>query len=317
LYKLFSLSLMLSSVLISTTSCEPPRESSLRTDVDQQALLEQRDSAADFQAARERGLLAWRERDSREKVEEAITHFETAAGCSPTEKEFGAKKRAMVDVLLKLSEAHYFMGNAHMAFDERKESNRKDLRDRFEQGLTAAEQAMVLLDKDVAGMLAGKEKAMNSGVGEVPDEVLPALYWYAVNLGEWSRHAGPRQAMRYRERVRIAMEVVQRRLPNYDNGGPDRFLGVYHSRFPASGGDPRRSEAAFKESLELSPNYFDTRFRYALHYAVLVQERELFERQLRRVLETPATVVPELEPENKLAQEHARRLMAKSDQLFF
>ena len=168
-----------------------------------------------------------------------------------------------------------------------------------------------------ADMLAGKEKSMGANVGAVPDEVLPALYWYAANLGEWSRHAGPRQAMLYRERVRIAMEVIQRRLPNYDNAGADRFLGIYHSRFPASGGDPKRSEEAFKQSLELSPNYFDTRFRYALHYAVLVQEREIFERQLRRVLETPATVVPELEPENKLAQEHARRLMAKADQLFF
>jgi tetratricopeptide (TPR) repeat protein len=308
---------MLLGVLISTPSCQPPRESALHKTTEQQALLEQRDSAADFQAARERGILAWRERDSREKVEEAISHYETATGCSPTEKELGAKKRAMVDVLLRLSEAHYFMGNAHMAFDERKESNRKDLRDRFEKGLTAAEQAMVLLDKDVADMLAGKEKSMGANVGAVPDEVLPALYWYAANLGEWSRHAGPRQAMLYRERVRIAMEVIQRRLPNYDNAGADRFLGIYHSRFPASGGDPKRSEEAFKQSLELSPNYFDTRFRYALHYAVLVQEREIFERQLRRVLETPATVVPELEPENKLAQEHARRLMAKADQLFF
>ena len=305
--------LALSLALI--TSCEPPRESSLRTE--QQPLLEQGDSAQEFQTSLERGLVAWRSRDSREKVEEAIAHFEDATRCSPAEKEPGAKARVMVDTLLKLSEAHYFIGHTHMEFDGRKESNRKDLRDRFEKGLTAAERALVLIDKDTAALLSGDEKEMRRGLTQIPDDAIPALYWYAVNLGEWSRHAGPRHMMRYRERVKLAVEVVQRRMPNHDHAGADRFLGIYHSRFPASGGDPRRSEAAFKESLELSPNYFDTRFRYALHYAVLVQERELFERQLRRILETPASVVPELEPENKLAQDHARDLLTKADQLFF
>ncbi len=117
--------------------------------------------------------------------------------------------------------------------------------------------------------------------------------------------------------IKATMDQMVARNGTYFHGAPHRYFAVYHTKVPIGSGDPPKSKASFEKSLEIAPNYLATRVLMAEALGQLTQNPKMFEIQLRKVLETPADVIPELTPENTLEQKKAARLLKKKADLFY
>jgi hypothetical protein len=141
------------------------------------------------------------------------------------------------------------------------------------------------------------------------------MYWYAVNLGKWSRAKGIAALLGNKDRVKGVLERVLALEETFFHGAPHRYFGVYWSLLPV-GRDLDKSKQHFERSLAIAPNYVGTKVLMAESYAVKKQDRALFAKLLDEVLATPDAVIPELVPETRIEKDKARELKAKIDDLF-
>lgn len=150
-------------------------------------------------------------------------------------------------------------------------------------------------------------------------EDVPALFWLGQCWGGWLMLSldNPR-AFADISKVEWTMQRVLELDGTFQYGGAHMFLGAYYgSRSKLLGGDPEKSRHHFAESLKVSGDRFlMNRLMYAKTYAVQVQDRKLFEQQLKMVLETPAEILPEKRLANEVARLKAKRLLELADDIF-
>ncbi|HET7754394.1 MAG TPA: TRAP transporter TatT component family protein, partial [Anaeromyxobacteraceae bacterium] len=102
-----------------------------------------------------------------------------------------------------------------------------------------------------------------------------------------------------------------------DHGGPARALGAWYAALPAgSGGGAKKSRTWFDRALKVAPSYLLTKVEEARTYAVLVQDRALFERLLGEVASFDLDKAPAIRRENAVAKREAKTLRARADRLF-
>jgi tetratricopeptide (TPR) repeat protein len=103
---------------------------------------------------------------------------------------------------------------------------------------------------------------------------------------------------------------------DYDGAGPDRFLAdAWATASTTAGGDLERAREHFEYALHAAPDHFATRVLYALDYATKVQDRELFETELQRVLDSDPGGA-DVAAENVVEQHRAQLALARMPQLF-
>lgn len=153
---------------------------------------------------------------------------------------------------------------------------------------------------------------------EMDADDVPALFWTAYG---WASAINvSRDDMGMIADLPTALAMAHRCFeldPAFYHHGPELFLANVYAGFPEGlGGNPEKGrqiyERVIRESHEadLLPIYM-----LAATYAVQTQNRELFERLLHKVLETPDTVkVHRLT--NAIARRRARRLLARVNDLF-
>jgi hypothetical protein len=114
------------------------------------------------------------------------------------------------------------------------------------------------------------------------------------------------------------MEWVQGREPGFFYGGPSLYFGVYYGSFPpALGGKPALAKEYFDRARGAGQGKFlMTDVLYARVYAVVTQDRGLFEDLLKRVVEAPSDLLPEQALANSVAKKRARQLLARAEELF-
>jgi predicted anti-sigma-YlaC factor YlaD len=106
--------------------------------------------------------------------------------------------------------------------------------------------------------------------------------------------------------------------PKFYNGGAAMTLGtIYAAQGKAMGGDPDAAKKYFEEAMAASDGKFLlTKVMYARFYGVVIQDRALFEKTLKQVIETPASVYPEFRLANELAHKRAKRYLAHAEDYF-
>jgi hypothetical protein len=83
------------------------------------------------------------------------------------------------------------------------------------------------------------------------------------------------------------------------------------------GGDPQKAGALFQEVIgQTKGRYLMAQVLYARYYATVTLDRALYEKTLKQVLATPASVWPEQRLANELARRRAARYLALADDLF-
>jgi hypothetical protein len=246
---------------------------------------------------------AWAGRGDRAALESAIGFWEQALGSRPDD---GA-------TLARLSRAYYFLADGHL----RKLGTKSDAYlGTFEKGTAAAERALAASSPAFKAKVVGGEP-VEQAIQVVGREGLEAMYWYAVNLGKWSRAKGFAATLGNKDRVKGVMTRALALDPGFFHAAPHRYFGAFYSVAPGfAGGDVNKSKEHFETSLKLAPNYAGTKILMAETYATKVQDAGLFDRLLAEVLAMPDGAIPGLEPETRVEKEKALELKAKREELF-
>ena len=224
-----------------------------------------------------------------------------------------------IDTYARLARAYFLLAESVYAIEAAKdERSREPMLAAYERGLTFAERGLWLSSEPfrerlAAGALPGDAAAV-LGKGAVP-----LLYWFAVNLGKWSRGRGLLATAYHRHCVRKIMLRIIAVDRGYWYGGADRYLGAYYAfKSSLTGGDLVRSRAHFDAALRVAPQHLGTRVLMAeIYYGKRQRDSVHFVATLKGVLAASTKSIPGLEPEQWLAQRRAHELLKQADEFFF
>ena len=101
----------------------------------------------------------------------------------------------------------------------------------------------------------------------------------------------------------------------FGSGAAPRYFGAAALKVPV-GKDPEKSLKMFKESMEIAPNYLDTKLLYAEFYLVYQGEEDEFRKVLEEVVATADDVIPDIVPETKNAKRIAAQMLENVEDYF-
>lgn len=291
-----SLSLSVSLV----AGCATTREAQWNEDDQDANAVDAGDQAATLVSE---GDALWAERFEQAKLEQALVKWEEAAKLEPSG-----------DLYVKLSRGHYFLGDTHHALA----GNVEKRDDHYTKGLDFAERALKLQAPEfVAAMKNGARH--RDAITQAPKEAVPAMYWYSTNMGKWAATKGFATMLRYKDDIKATMDHVMALSPDYFYAAPYRYFGAYEARTAGmAGGSLEKSEKMFQEAAEKAPDYLGTKVLWAEYLTVKQgpDGKQKYKALLEEVLAADPSVVPELEPENRMEQAKAKALLAKIDDMF-
>jgi hypothetical protein len=164
-------------------------------------------------------------------------------------------------------------------------------------------------------MVGGQKHA--AAIKLAPKEAVPAMYWYASNLGKWASTKGFTTVLKYKDDIKATMDHVKALDDTYFYAGPFRYFGAFEARTAGiAGGSLEKSKENFQKAVTMAPNYLGTKVLWAEFLCTKQQDKEMYKKLLDEVLAADAAVDPEILAENKLEQEKAKKLLAKIDDNF-
>ncbi len=254
-----------------------------------------------LKATIEEGEALWKDRSDKTALQAAINKWESAAA-----------KSADADLFAKIARAHYLLGDGFHGL----EGNAEQRDSEYQLGLDWATKALKLAAPEFAKAMA-EGKKHSEAIVLAPKESVAAAYWYATNLGKWAAARGFATRLRYKDDVKATMDNIKKLDEMFFHAAPYRYLGSFEALTAGlAGGSLEKSEEHFKKGVELAPNYFGTKVLWAEYLCVKRQDKAMFKQLLDEVVAGNASVVPEIEPENKIEQQKAKKLLAKIDDLF-
>lgn len=146
----------------------------------------------------------------------------------------------------------------------------------------------------------------------------PALYWAGLAWGSTIANSGG--DMNMLADAPLARSLLERSVeldPSYADAGGLGVLGTVEATFPELfGGDLNKARAYYDRALELCNrrNHLIV-LSYAKTYAVAKQDRELFVKLLREILEAPDQG-DDVRMNNKVARHRAKRYIQRVDDWF-
>ncbi|MEE9259278.1 MAG: TRAP transporter TatT component family protein [Nitrospinaceae bacterium] len=168
----------------------------------------------------------------------------------------------------------------------------------------------------LSGLVLGELK---QALARVEKEQISSLFWAGQCWGGWLMLSmDDPEAFADISKVEQVMVRALELDETYHYAGPHLFLGVFYGgRSRLLGGNAEKARFHFERSLELTENrYLLAHFLYAKTYAVQNQDRELFDRLLDTVSQTPSEVLSKQRLANEVAKLKAENLSRRADELF-
>jgi hypothetical protein len=247
------------------------------------------------------GDTLWNERGDKAKLIQALDKWEAAAATAPT-----------AELYAKLARGHYLLGDGYYVLDGNNEARDAE----YQKGLDAATKGLKLSAPEFAKAMAeGKKHA--EAIQLAGKDAIPAMYWYASNLGKWAASKGFATRLRYKDDIKATIDHIKAMDENFFYAAPYRYLGGYEAATAGlAGGSLEKSQEYFAKSVEMAPNYLGTKVLWADFLCTKKQDKDTFKKLLDEVVAADPAAAPEIEPENKIEQEKAKKLLAKIDDLF-
>lgn len=290
---------VLASVLLLTAGCPAPRQQGqtiTRTSLDAPA-------AEKHKALVAEGDALWLERLDETKLRGAIAKWEAAT----------ALKGDDAATLLKLARGYYLLADGFLSFDPAKVD---EFLATHQKGMQAAEKGLLAHSPEFEKQRSLGAK-MENAVEVVEKDGVPYLYWYATNLGKWAKFKGIQETLAHKDTIFKTVSRVEKLDPEYFYGGADRYFGSYYAVAPTfAGGDVEKSRTYFEAAIKRAPAYLATHVLIADLLAPKKQDRALFERELKLVLEAPVDAIPELVPEQTIEKKKAEKLLKEIEDKF-
>ncbi len=230
------------------------------------------------------------------------------------------------DLLLKGAEM-----NATFAFAFIEKEDQDWARELYRKARDYAMRGLATEDETLHAALTAKdaktrEAALKPALAAADEDDVRAVFWTAFAWGGLINMSRSDIAAAADLPLVVAMmERVAELDPDYNFAGSHLFLGVYHARAGRTlGGDPKRSEAHFREVFKRTRDRFLIAYElYAEYTCVALGETEPeraraeFTRALTHVVAAPADIDPEQRLANAIAKERAAALLPQLDDLIF
>ena len=145
------------------------------------------------------------------------------------------------------------------------------------------------------------------------------LFWTAMPLaGAVNLSKEDVEMIAWMPKAKAIMARVLELEPGYYDAAPHMIFGaLYGSMGKMLGGDPDKAKKHFEKALELTNRRFLlVQVMYAMTAAVQSQDRPLFDKLLKGVLEAELSIYPQQKLANVAAKRRAKRLLARADELF-
>ena len=153
-----------------------------------------------------------------------------------------------------------------------------------------------------------------SALSIAPKDLVPGMYWWATNKLWYLNNKPAIERINHRELLEIIMHRIISLEPDYLYGGPYRFFGVFYSRIP--GVEISQSKNYFQKAIASSPNYFGNKVQMAEFFHQKAENRNLFNSQLKSIIDINPSIDPRVIPENIFYQKRAKQLLVQEDTLF-
>jgi hypothetical protein len=252
------------------------------------------------------GDALWAERGTEAKLQEALAKWEAAIKLAPS-----------AELATKLARGHYLLGDTHYAL-----ADKTDARDaEYQLGLDWANEALKIVAPEYAAAKAAGKPHIEA-IKLAPKEAVPAMYWFATNLGKWAAGKGLVTRLKYKDDLFATMTHVKALDDQFFYAAPWRYFGSYEAVASGiAGGDLNKSRENFDKAIALAPNYLGSRVLYAELYCTKMVKDEVegkakFKRLLDEVIAADPAAEPEITAENGLEQQKAKKLLARIDDLF-
>lgn len=145
------------------------------------------------------------------------------------------------------------------------------------------------------------------------------LYWAALNWFGWiGINMNTPEALADIPRVAAMLEFVNTLDRTYENGTVHAVLAsLYALQSKADGSDPEKARQEFENAFLYTGNsILAVHVLYARYYATLIQDKQLFEKTLKQVLDTPASQYADKTFVNEVARRKAAALLSNVDAVF-
>lgn len=253
----------------------------------------------------------WKQRADKAKLAAALAKWEEAAKVAPN-----------AELAAKLARGHYLMGDGFLSLED--DAAGRDAE--YQKGLDWATTALKLAAPEFAAAMAGNAKHAEA-IKLAPKEAVPAMYWYAANLGKWAAAKGFATKLKYKDDLKATMEHVKSLAPDFFYAAAWRYFGGYEAATAGiAGGSLDKSKENFEKAIQLAPNYFGTKVLYADFLCTKLQKdtdgdgisdgKKKFKELLESVISGDPNVDPEIAAENTIEQAKAKKLLAQIDALF-
>lgn len=296
--------------IVGLGGCATTYDEKLGTKLEKTASAEEKTQAETLVAE---GDALWAERGDQEKLKACLAKWEEAVKLAPS-----------VDLLTKLGRGHYLLGDGHYALADNVEGRDSE----YQIGLDWATEALKLAAPEyVAAKQGGKTHA--EAIKLAGKDAVPAMYWYAANLGKWAASKGFATRLKYKDALKATMDQVRalEGEPLFFHAATWRYFGGYEAATAGiAGGSLEKSKENFEKAIALAPNYLGNKVLYADFLCPKLQKDEdgdgvadgkkLFEKLLNEVIAADPNIDPEIAPENGIEQKKAKKLLAKIDELF-
>ncbi len=170
------------------------------------------------------------------------------------------------------------------------------------------------------------KKAINKGVPlweaikEIDEEeYAPALFWTAMCWASWLNfNMTEPSAMMGIPGMRAIIDRLYQIDDKYFYGGVHLLLGAYYSQIPAlMGGGIEKSKEEFEKAFQISEGKMLLQnVYYAQYVATVTQDEELFEKELKKVLDAPMDILPDQKFTTAVAKRKAAYLLKNKDKFF-
>ncbi|HEY9165207.1 MAG TPA: TRAP transporter TatT component family protein [Candidatus Kryptonia bacterium] len=148
---------------------------------------------------------------------------------------------------------------------------------------------------------------------------VPAIFWTANAWGNYVNiNRDNSDAVADLPKVEAMMNFVMKHDESYFYGGAHLFFGTILGSLPSMfGGDTAAARVHFERALQLSDGKFlMIYYYYARSYAVMTQDKDLFESLLHKVIDAPDDLLPEQNLANAIAKSKAVDLLKHESDFF-
>ena len=241
------------------------------------------------------GDAAWAGRGDESRLREAITAWQGALAIDPSN----------ADVRVKLSRGHYFLADGYIRFDE---SKKDEMLAHFEQGTNQAEIALAQAYPSYRSKYCARQP-FSSALQQLDKGAVPAIYWYATNLGKYALAKSIVAILNEKDRIKAMMGFIKSTDEGFFYNAADRYFGAFYTKIPFPNGDLPKSRGHFEASVAGSPQYLATKVLFAGMNALKAKDKATFQRLLEEVAAFDLQSAPELIPENTIEKKKAAELL--------